>query len=234
MASDGSYLDAGSWLAARMTEPPKRRKAKLQQTPDKKGPDSLGANFRGPAAHGEAVRKAQKAEELVRRRLEAWRLFTKESKTIREIALLTGVAKSTAHADLIAVLKELQSDQYDNADLMRAGLSAKYEGIMSAHYGNRAKVNNARVLMQAMGGFSRLHGLDLRHEAAVPVDQVIGLVRGLVGIVLESTNDVPADVQQTVRQRVIQGIRRQIGPLASRTVIDVGGEDEGGDERQTA
>ena len=55
-----TYLDAGAWLAARMTAKPRVRKVKLRQATNVPAPN-LGTNLSGPASHGEGTRKALKA-----------------------------------------------------------------------------------------------------------------------------------------------------------------------------
>ena len=163
----------------------------------------------GPHAHAESVRRANDAQRIVTRRNQAWTMHLAGA-THKQIAEALKVSTYTAHTDVVTYRQQLIREGLLDADGLRARQQAGLSAILRQAYGKMVKgdLAAAKVMLDTYERAARLNGLDLKRQDAVPLEQVLALMRTM------TTAFVEIVVDPELRRQFAAVIRRQIGPLA--------------------
>lgn len=161
----------------------------------------------GPAAHKDAVKKANALVARLDRQRTAWELFVGGA-TLQQIGDRFGLSAKTAYYDVVEHRERMiQTGALEDVEVLRTRHLSRLDSIHRAHYPKRHTKDSADVLLGVLSREAKLLGLDKRQEGGYSGEQVLALVRGMVNLFLE----VVADPE--LRRAYATGVRRQLGGI---------------------
>lgn len=174
----------------------------------------------GPAGSKDARRREKQRIERQARKERAYAMYFGEGKTIYEIAAELKVSSYTASVDVREARQQAIEHDAERLWLMRERMGERIERITSRAL--RKSRPDDRLALQAMAQESKLYGLDLRPTDTFTAEQVIGLMRGVTALFLETVPD------EALRRQFALGLKRRMGAIAGEVVEQAKAEPEGG------
>jgi hypothetical protein len=185
----------------------------------------------GPAAHKEAVRRAQFEENRARQRREAWAMFVKHL-TFQQIgdAMRPPVSNKTAYYLCRERLAELQREGIQDDALMFARAQQHLDEMRRAllpslwHRSPNVRKNAADTLVAVSAREARLMGLDRTKAEGYSVEQVRGLLRGVQVALHEAVGAAEAALTEAQRALVESRFNAALRRFAGATVAEAKGQ----------